>query len=391
MSAALTRALHPVAMLMALSWMSGCSSSEAETCGDGSCTAGESCQSCPVDCGACADPCANHCTNGTADCGEEDIDCGGVCPPCFDAEIRAACGSRLNHDWGDAHEIAMSNPDGSPFTGDVQEPEYREYGGHQWLFFNDAGDGPAGKDLFYAVWMEDRGEFVVPGRLEGADVVTSEVDGNPTMDRDGNFYFVSTRDITDAISAHRGTFSFTPGSPPSASLSDIAKVQDLSRHQLPWLNMGVHVAWDGADMLFSEAYFDVTPPSLADIGMAQQNPEAPGDFLRRADAASILATVNTEAHLEYAGALSYDGLELYFTRLANLQAAPVVIACCQMVATRGSPGEPFGEPRVIAAITPERNLLHEAPSISPDGTTLYYHKHNAQTQRTELWAVTRAR
>jgi len=144
-------------------------------------------------------------------------------------------------------------------------------------------------------------------------------------------------------------------------------------------------------LLFSEAYFDTTPPAKADIGMADRQAGGSGPFVRRADMATILAAINTAEHLEYAPALSHDGLELYFTRLVYLQAAPTEFATCPMVAKRSSVIEPLGAPAVIAAITPERHLLHEAPSLIPDGAMLYDHKRDTGSVRVALWAVSRSR
>ncbi|MGD0302495.1 MAG: hypothetical protein ABSE86_35925 [Bryobacteraceae bacterium] len=76
-----------------------------------------------------------------------------------------------------------------------------------------------------------------------------------------------------------------------------------------------------------------------------------------------MRNVNTGA-LQYAPAISADGLELYFTR-ATPAALPRI-----MLATRNSVNDPFGEPRVLEALTG----FVEAPSISLDRNEMFFHK-----------------
>jgi len=76
--------------------------------------------------------------------------------------------------------------------------------------------------------------------------------------------------------------------------------------------------------------------------------------------------VNVPGELTYAASISADGLELFFTR-ANPAGggAPAVYR-----AVRSRLRQPFGQVERVAAITG----FAEAPSISADGTTLYYHR-----------------
>jgi len=46
----------------------------------------------PTDLLAKDSPCANHCKNSVADCGETDVDCGGKCTPCAEVKIWSAAG-----------------------------------------------------------------------------------------------------------------------------------------------------------------------------------------------------------------------------------------------------------------------------------------------------------
>jgi hypothetical protein len=85
-----------------------------------------------------------------------------------------------------------------------------------------------------------------------------------------------------------------------------------------------------------------------------------------ADPASsrILGAVNKATMLTYAASISTDGLELFFTRASPSGGDPVIYR-----AVRKRLGQPFGHVQRVAAITG----FAEAPSISADGSTLYYH------------------
>jgi hypothetical protein len=103
-------------------------------------------------------------------------------------------------------------------------------------------------------------------------------------------------------------------------------------------------------------------PKTADIFVARR---AGDRFERLPDSARIMASINTAA-LEYAPAISSDGLELFFTRLSGaLFWRKLTIEH----ATRKSADAPFAPSRTIAAIAG----FVEAPSVSGDGKALYYH------------------
>ncbi len=78
-----------------------------------------------------------------------------------------------------------------------------------------------------------------------------------------------------------------------------------------------------------------------------------------------MKTIN-DKHLNYAADTSADELEFFFTR--TIEVGPAIY-----MATRKSTSKPFGQPKKIDAITG----FAEAPSISPDDLSLYYHEKNA--------------
>ena len=128
--------------------------------------------------------------------------------------------------------------------------------------------------------------------------------------------------------------------------------------------MDGEISPDGQYYYFVNAHFSPgsAVPDRSDIGIAEF--DSTNTFNRIANNDAIMAAVNTARCLEYAPSISSDGLELFFTRL-DLCAVTSEI----LVSTRASTDDPFGEPARIGAITG----FVEAPSLSPDGNTLYYH------------------
>lgn len=159
------------------------------------------------------------------------------------------CGDAGALPWSNPHPVAVIQEDGSVYADDVEEPEVRDFGGTRWLLFND--DPPDGnKDLHYARWDEMKQAFVVLGLMPGTGAQTPAVDDNPTLDRDGHFYFISTRTYPKPTeSIHSATFVVS-AAPPFATLNDIQRLDGLSRAETPWATMGVQVSWDGEWLYF---------------------------------------------------------------------------------------------------------------------------------------------
>ncbi|RMF23726.1 MAG: hypothetical protein D6760_04825 [Deltaproteobacteria bacterium] len=258
------------------------------------------------------------------------------------------------------------------YTSDVMEPFVTRDG--RYLLFNDAG--PTDKNLFVARYDQANDSFVFMGALDAVN--TPAVDGVPTVDTAYNIYYVSTfhyppngNAVFDTI--YRGRFD--PGAPGFVTGATI--VPDLSEGILGRVNFDVEVSPDGETLYFVDGVFSGGSwPDEADFAYAV---DGGSGFVRAPDSDRIFAAINTD-RLEYAACISADGLEFFFTRL-DPSAGDIGI----YRATRTRPDQPFGPPARVSAITG----FAEAPALSPDEKTLYYHRKDPSTGRFELWRVRR--
>lgn len=238
------------------------------------------------------------------------------------------------------------------YTGSAMEPFISCDG--RYLFFNNRNEPASETDISFA---EKTGEdtFRFLGEVAGVNAPPPVLDGVPSMDDAGNFFFVSPRSYQTSLSTlHTGVFR-------DGQVSAIHLVPgNFSRRQRGWLTMDAEINRDGSVLYFADARFSGgAVPAESDLGLARR---ADGAFMVMADSAEVFRNVNTSA-LEYAPSTTRDGLELYFTRFAG--AAPVILK-----STRASATAPFGPPEPVSALSG----FVEAPSISCDGTALYYHR-----------------
>jgi Tol biopolymer transport system component len=123
------------------------------------------------------------------------------------------------------------------------------------------------------------------------------------------------------------------------------------------------ISADGNTLYFSEGLFTGgSVPKSARIMIALRNGNS---FTRDPNGKRILRKINN-GQRNYAADTSVSGLEIFFTRLTK--GRPAIY-----MATRASTSKAFGKPVKIKAITG----FAEAPSISPDDRSLYFHKKNA--------------
>ena len=240
------------------------------------------------------------------------------------------------------------------YTGNIMEPFVSRDG--NLLLFNNLNSAPENTNLHWATRVNDS-SFQYQGELTGVN--STDLEGVPTMDSAGLFYFVSNRNYSQTLSTlYQADFN-------SGHLSNVRLLQGVSKLEPGWVNFDVEVSADGANLYFVDAKFNASgQPASADLVLAQQT----GAGFKRVPANdSTLQNINTDA-LEYAASISADGLTLYFTRVVlplHENSSPEIF-----FSTRLSDKLPFGLPSKIICITG----FAEAPAIAPGGKILYYHK-----------------
>jgi hypothetical protein len=229
------------------------------------------------------------------------------------------------------------------------------------LFFNNSNEPGVDTNLHVATRLGPNA-FRHVGELTGAN--SPVLDAVPSMDLAGRFYFTTVRQYDrDRKSIFAGQFK-------SGVLEDVHAVDGTLTPTVPgWINMDVGISPDGRTMYISRARFEagVPIPKESDLMVATRTGDSFAIDPRSQD---LLAKVNTPA-LEYAPAISTDGLELYFTRASGLgtgRAEDVRLRI--MVARRGLADVPFDTPRVLDRLTG----YVEAPSLSLDGKEMFFHK-----------------
>jgi hypothetical protein len=128
------------------------------------------------------------------------------------------------------------------------------------------------------------------------------------------------------------------------------------------VDFDVSVSPDGGSLYVSVGQFgNGSGPSRAGLALFQRSGRG---FVPDPRSATLLGAVNRAGPLVYAASVSADGLELFFT-VADPTGGVVQIDRAE----RSSTSRPFGHVQRVAAISG----FAEAPSLSGDGTTLYYH------------------
>jgi len=248
------------------------------------------------------------------------------------------------------------------YADEAMEPFLSRDG--RFLFFNTRNDPGANTNIHFA--EANGADFIYRDILGGT--VSYALDGTPTMSADGRFCFVSPRDYRRSlVTVYCGTFD-------GKRVNDVQPVNTLPAERLGRLIFDVELASDGQSMIFAEGTFSGgDTPDDADLYLATPGPRG---FVRSANGAKIFAKVNTD-DLEYAPALSADGLELYFTRITGywLFRKPRIFH-----AHRDTVDAPFGKPVQLEAI----EGFVEGATVAPDGT-LYFHKR--VNDRYAIWRI----
>jgi hypothetical protein len=249
------------------------------------------------------------------------------------------------------------------YDGDAMEPFLSRDG--QYLFFNNLNEPAVNTNLLWAEKIDDL-HFRFRGELGGVN--TPALDAVASMDRRGNFYFVSTRSYKQTASTlYRGKFS-------DGRVTSIDLVPGISLGRPGIVNFDAEISGDGDTLYFVESQFNWKhQPKSAKIMVAHRHGEV---FVRNDRASNIMLGAVNSKELNYATAASTSGCELFFTR-----AGPQGPAIYRSV--REDPTQPFGAPVRLSAITG----FAEAPTLSVDEKSLYFHKREGG--RFVLYRVTR--
>jgi Tol biopolymer transport system component len=248
------------------------------------------------------------------------------------------------------------------YDGDVMEPFLTRDGRN--LLFNNRNEPPENTDLHWAKRVDDL-TFQYLGEIPGVN--TNALEGVPSMDRDGNLYFVSTRSYDKTWSTiYRARLGGTP-----------ELVEGVSRRTAGWVNFDAEISADGKTLYFVDGYFGSAGyPQKASIACAVV---AGNGFRRRGDSARTFENVNGPG-LQYAPNVSADELELFITRVTKMErsAQPGIYR-----SVRSAIDGTFTSPRRVSAI----QGFAEGSTLSPDGRSLYYHARVGEKYR--LRRVTR--
>ena len=237
------------------------------------------------------------------------------------------------------------------YSQDAMEPFISPDG--NYLFFNNSNSA-AQTNLYYATRIDNL-TFQFQGEIVGANA--PGLNAVASMDGNDIFYFVSPRSYPQTFSTiYSGMFS-------NGSLSNVALVPGVSKDKLGDVNFDQCISPDGGTLYFVDGVFNGgSVPQKASIAIARRV----GDhFVRLKNSAKIMQKVNTGG-LNYAPDISKSGLEFFFTRIPSPPTTPPPVI---YTATRASKSQPFGKPRRIEAITG----FAEAPALSPDEKSLYFH------------------
>jgi Tol biopolymer transport system component len=266
----------------------------------------------------------------------------------------------------DASSNAFQNPQRvtvEGYDGDAMEPFVSRDG--KYLFFNNLNEPSVNTNLHWAERIDDL-HFKYRGELKGVN--TPALEGVPSMDREGNFYFVSNRSYDQTASTlYRGKFA-------DGFVTGIELVPGVSLAKPGIVNFDAEISADGNTLYFVESQFNFfRQPDSARILYARRS----GDkFVRDPASASIMQTVNSDG-LNYAPATSASEREIFFTR-AGPQGPAIYMA------HRADKTQPFQQALRLAAMTG----FVEGPTLSADEESLYYHK--KENGHLVLYRVTRA-
>ena len=255
----------------------------------------------------------------------------------------------------EAKAASFTNLQAVTITGnqqDAMEPFLTRDG--KMLFFNNSNAPTVNTNLFWATKVDDL-TFQLQGEIGGVN--GPALDAVASMDLSNNFYFVSTRSYDTTLSTiYSGNYS-------KGSVSGAAIVAGFSPTRRGLVDFDQEISADGKTLYFTEGLFTGgSVPASSEMLIARRSENG---FMRDLQSREILRTINSAGRLNYAACTSADELEMFFTRLKGKE--PAIL-----IASRTSTAKPFGAAEPILGISG----FVEAPTISPDGRSLYFHRRN---------------
>lgn len=284
-----------------------------------------------------------------------------------------------NTEWSVPVEVPIDG-----YSGSAMEPKFAA--DQMVLFWNDkpaAGDSEM--NIHYAV-KQVSGRYQYAGLLAGT-VNNTALDGVPAIDQSGQFYFVSLRSYeSDQQTVYGGQVQVT--GPGTLQIVDVSAADAaVSFKQNGKLDMDIDISWDGTLMVASRAIFSgksYPDESFLDFFVVSNRTAAP-----MSGSAELLKNVNLSECRVYAGTLSNDLKELYYTVLPHSQTVSDK-DFRMVVAKRNSTNDPFGTGQIIQAFsTSSSPAIVEGPAISVDGKTLFFHKYDSETSKFKIYKSTR--
>ncbi len=229
----------------------------------------------------------------------------------------------------------------------------------QYLFFNSMKRKNKSKDIFYAERIDDY-NFKFKGEIK--PINSNEVEGVPTLDSQGNFFFVSTVNYKprNLVTMYKGKFK-------EGKVENVTPMSELSLNKSGWLNMDSEISEDGNTLYSTHSYFKRGQnfPSKSYFFYAKKQNNV---FVPQANSSDIFKNINKD-QIVYGAGISKNELELFYTRLLIDQKRFESLR-----ATRPNKMAVFGKPKVIREITG----FSEAPALNHREDMIYYHKRSEQ-------------
>jgi len=247
----------------------------------------------------------------------------------------------------------------SNYSQDAMEPFISLDG--KYLFFNNSNNPPPGTStkLYYATRIDDV-TFEFAGEI--ASVNAAGLNAVASMDSNNKFYFISTRSYMQTLSTIYWA-DFLAG-----TVSNVELVPGVSKHKPGWVNFDAGISPDGNTLYFVDGFFGTANfPQKASLTIAKRKGN---HFVRLSNSRAIMRKINNN-DLNYAPCPTASGLEFFWTRVDPANVSGIGI----YTATRANTSKPYGTPVKIDAATG----FVEAPTISADGKSLYYHKNENGT------------